>query len=52
MQGVVVREFGPIETHKLEDFPAPEPGPGDVLIDVHVVGVNFPDPLMVRLGRA
>ena len=48
MQGVVVREFGPIETHKLEEFRAPEPGPGDVLIDVHVVGVNFPDTLMVQ----
>lgn len=48
MQGVVVHEFGPIETHDLEEFPAPEAGPGDVLIDVHVVGVNFPDTLMVQ----
>lgn len=48
MQGVVIHEFGPIETHNLEEFPAPEPGPGDVLIDVHVVGVNFPDTLMVQ----
>jgi NADPH2:quinone reductase len=48
MQGVVVREFGPIESHSLEEFPAPEPGPGDVLIDVHVVGVNFPDTLMIQ----
>jgi NADPH2:quinone reductase len=48
MQGVVVREFGPIENHKLEEFPEPTPGPGDVLIDVHVVGVNFPDTLMIQ----
>ncbi len=48
MQGVVVHEFGPIESHGLEEFPAPEPGPGDVLIDVHVVGVNFPDTLMIQ----
>ena len=45
---VVVREFGPIENHKLEEFPEPTPGPGDVLIDVHVVGVNFPDTLMIQ----
>ena len=48
MQGVVIHEFGPIESHNLEEFPAPEPGPSDVLIDVHVVGVNFPDTLMVQ----
>ena len=48
MQGVVIHEFGPIESHDLEEFPAPVPGPGDVLFDVHVVGVNFPDTLMVQ----
>ena len=48
MQGVVVHEFGPIETHNLEEFPSPEPGPGDVLFDVHVVGVNYPDTLMIQ----
>ena len=48
MRGVVIREFGPIESHKIEEVPAPEPGPEDVLIDVHVIGVNFPDTLMVQ----
>ena len=27
MQGVVVREFGPVESHKYEEFQAPEAGP-------------------------
>ncbi len=48
MLGVVVNEFGPIDSHKLEETPAPTVGPGEVLIDVHVVGVNFPDTLMVQ----
>ena len=48
MRGVVVHEFGPIDTHKVEEFPAPQAGPGEILIDVHAVGVNFPDTLMVQ----
>lgn len=48
MRGVVVQEFGPIESHKFEEIAAPEYGPEDVLIDVRVVGVNFPDTLMVQ----
>lgn len=30
----------------LSDIPEPEPGPGDVLIDVHAAGVSFPDLLL------
>ena len=48
MRGVVIHEFGPIDSHRLEEFPAPEAGPGEVLVDVHVIGVNFPDTLMVQ----
>ncbi len=48
MRGVVIREFGPVDSHKLEDVPEPVPGPEDVVIDVHAIGVNFPDSLMVQ----
>lgn len=48
MRGVIIHEFGPFDTHKLEEFPTPETGPNDVLIDVHVIGVNFPDTLMFQ----
>lgn len=48
MRGVVIHEFGPFDSHKLEEFPSPEAGPNDVLIDVHVIGVNFPDTLMFQ----
>jgi NADPH2:quinone reductase len=50
MRAVVVHAFGPIDAHALEDFPDPEPGPADVLIDVHAAGVNFSDTLIVQ-GR-
>lgn len=48
MRAVVIKEFGPVESHALEDVPTPTPGPGEVLIDVHAIGVNFPDSLMVQ----
>lgn len=48
MRGVVVRAFGPLESHKLEEVAVPEPGAEEVLIDVHAIGVNFPDTLMMQ----
>lgn len=48
MRGVVIHEFGPIESHRLEEIAAPEAGPEQILIDVHAIGVNFPDTLMVQ----
>ncbi len=48
MRGVVIHEFGPVDSHKVEEFPTPEIGPEEILIDVHIIGVNFPDTLMVQ----
>jgi NADPH2:quinone reductase len=48
MKAVVCKEFGPIENLTVEDLPDPAPGAGDVVIDIHAAGVNFPDGLMVR----
>jgi NADPH:quinone reductase len=39
---VVTRNGGP-EVLELQDVPAPEPGPGQLLVDVTVAGVNFRD---------
>jgi NADPH2:quinone reductase len=50
MRAVVVREFGPPESIRVEEFPAPTPARNEVLIDVHAAGVNFPD-LLVMTGR-
>ena len=48
MRAVVVREFGAVGTHAVEEFPDPAPGPGEVLIDVRAVGLNFSDRLMMQ----
>lgn len=45
MRAVVVRAFG--EPPSVEEAPQPEPGPGQVLIQVHAVGVNFSDTLVI-----
>ena len=50
MKAVVVREFGPPESIRVEDFPAPQPGDDQVLLDVHAAGVNFPD-MLVMAGK-
>jgi NADPH2:quinone reductase len=47
MKAIVVREFGPPESIRVEDFPAPQPGENEVSIDVHDAGVNFPDILVM-----
>lgn len=43
MKAIVVREFGGPEVLRLEEVPAPVPGPGEVSIEVQFVGVNFTD---------
>jgi len=49
MKALVVKQFGAPETLVIEERPTPVPGTGEVLVDVHAVGVNFPD-LMVIAG--
>ena len=48
MRAIVVKEFGPISSHKIEDRPKPTPGDGEVLIEIHFIGLNFPDVLMLQ----
>lgn len=47
MRAVVLREFGTPESLRIEDVPSPVPGPDEVLVDVHAVGVNFVDLLVI-----
>lgn len=47
MKAVLCKAFGPPESLVLEDMPAPVPSKGEVLIDVHAAGMNFPDSLML-----
>ncbi|OCC25482.1 NADPH:quinone oxidoreductase [Croceicoccus estronivorus] len=48
MKAVICRSFAPVEELDIGEFAAPEPGAGDVLIEVSAAGVNFPDGLMVQ----
>ena len=49
MKAIVVREFGAPDVMKFEDVADPSPGPGQVLIRVHAVGVN-PVETYIRAG--
>ncbi len=46
MKAIVVREFGGPEVLKLEEVPTPKPAAGQVLVRIHVAGVNPYDTYM------
>lgn len=48
MRAVLCEQFGPPESLVVRDVPDPEPGPGQVVIDVAGCGVNFPDVLVIE----
>lgn len=48
MRAVICRQYGSPETLVVEDVPSPEPGPGQVAIDVHACGVQFADSLFIQ----
>ena len=50
MKAVLVRQFGPIENARVEEWPDPAPGDGEVVIDVEAVDTNYPDLLVIE-GR-
>jgi NADPH2:quinone reductase len=43
MRPIVVKEHGGPEVLQIGDWPAPSPGPGQLLVDVAAAGVNFMD---------
>lgn len=49
MRAMVVRKYGPPEVLDWREVPDPQPKPGQVLIRVRAIGINFAD-LLARLG--
>lgn len=49
MRAMIVRQYGPPEVFEWREVPDPQPGPGEVLIRVRTVGINFAD-LLQRMG--
>jgi synaptic vesicle membrane protein VAT-1 len=49
MRAMVVRRYGPPEVFESQEVPDPQPKPGEVLIRVKAVGLNFAD-LLQRMG--
>ena len=47
MRAIIVKEHGSPEDMILEELPTPKPGPDEILIDVHAIGLNFPDLLVI-----
>lgn len=48
MKAIVCTEFGPVESLALRDIDSPPLAAGQIRIDVHACGVNFPDILIVQ----
>ena len=48
MKALICNEFGSTKNLTLDEVKSPEPGAGQVLIDVHAAGINFPDVLTVQ----
>jgi NADPH2:quinone reductase len=48
MKAYVCKEFGPVESHKVEEIADPRAEAGQVVVDVKAAGVSFPDVLIVQ----
>ena len=48
MRALICREFGEVTDLEVGELPEPEPGPGQVLVQVRACGVNFPDVLIIQ----
>jgi NADPH2:quinone reductase len=47
MRALICRDWGDIDTLEMADIPPPEPGPGQVLLDMVASSANFADSIMV-----
>jgi NADPH2:quinone reductase len=48
MKAVLARTLGPPENLEIADIPVPEPGPGEVRVDLRAAALNFFDTLIIE----
>ena len=48
MKAIVCKQYGPPESLAYEELPAPQPGPGEVVVSVKAASLNFPDVLIIQ----
>ncbi len=48
MRALVCKEIGSTDKLVIEQRPEPRAGPGEVLVEVHAAGINFPDILVIK----
>ena len=48
MKAFLCKEFGPVDSHSVEEIEDPVAGPGQVVVDIKATGISFPDVLIVQ----
>ena len=48
MRALICSQYGPADLLSIGDLPDPIPGPDEVVIDVQVASLNFPDTLIIQ----
>ena len=48
MKAFLCKEFGPVDSHNVEEIEDPIAGPGQVVVDIKATGISFPDVLIVQ----
>ncbi len=48
MKAFLCKEFGPVDSHIVEEIEDPVAGPGQVVVDIKATGISFPDVLIVQ----
>ncbi len=48
MKAFLCKEFGPVDSHTVEEIEDPAAGPGQVVVNIKATGISFPDVLIVQ----
>ena len=48
MKAFLCKEFGPVDSHTVEEIEDPVAGPGQGVVDIKATGISFPDVLIVQ----